>query len=355
LLAATILALHPDPSSNVLLPLMHKNLAQISRTWIAGQLIKEHFDTEAVQNCIQATPVHRPLSTNAPSAPVDLIQWKPVVAQHIQSTNLSRPGKTPSIAQPIEHITRGNSLNPLAPIFLPSQNRDTMQKSTSSLPHSRINNRHLSETKHVTNSAASMQKYVAPALRVKTLLPGQTVLSKFFRSATTSKSTNVPPSLSLPETQNTCNRDQGQSMSQAPTTIPQSTMAVQAPTQRTLFDFQFFQPYATISDSDPNTWGHTPESIDTSTTFRLLFQNPNGIKPTVTDPDFLFSLHLCQEIGVSAICLAETNLNWNHSQHHISLRRCLFRTWKSAKFQTLVPEERFLGNFQPGGYCYYCH
>ncbi|MFN9979345.1 MAG: hypothetical protein ACK53Y_05505, partial [bacterium] len=100
---------------------------------------------------MQATTVHRPLSTNASSEPADLIQWKPEIARHIQSTNLSRLGKPPSAAQPREHVKRRNLLNPLAPIFLPSQNRDTMQKSTSSLPHSRINNRHLSETKHITN------------------------------------------------------------------------------------------------------------------------------------------------------------------------------------------------------------
>jgi hypothetical protein len=120
-------------------------------------------------------------------------------------------------------------------------------------------------------------------------------------------------------------------------------------TQRTLFDFDYFKPFAAISDSDPNTWGHTLESIDTASTFRILLQNPNGIKPSVTEPEFLFSLHLCNEIGAGAICLAETNLNWNHSQHHVSLRRCLFRNWKAAKFETSVPEERFLGNYQPGG------
>ncbi len=89
--------------------------------------------------------------------------------------------------------------------------------------------------------------------------------------------------------------------------------------QQSIFDFHYFKPQASISPSDPDTWGHVPESIDTTATFRLLFQNLNGIRPTVTEPDFMFSLHLCHEIGAGAICLAETNLNWHHTQHHASL------------------------------------
>jgi hypothetical protein len=80
-----------------------------------------------------------------------------------------------------------------------------------------------------------------------------------------------------------------------------------------------------------------------------VLQNPNGIKPSVTEPDFMFRLHLCPEVGVGAICLAETNLNWHYYQHSAALRRCLHRNWSSSKFQTSVPDEQFLGNYQPGG------
>jgi len=119
--------------------------------------------------------------------------------------------------------------------------------------------------------------------------------------------------------------------------------------QRTLYDFQYFKPKATVSPHDPDIFGHIPESIDTATTFRLLLQNPNSIRPTVTDPDFMFSLHLCNEIGAGAICIAETNLNWHHTQHLASLRRCLHRNWSASKYQVSIPEEVFIGNYQPGG------
>jgi hypothetical protein len=119
--------------------------------------------------------------------------------------------------------------------------------------------------------------------------------------------------------------------------------------QTTLFDFKFFKPHATISSDDPDVFGHVPQQIDSARTFRIILQNPNGIKPSVTEPDFMFSLHLCHEVGAGAICLAETNINWHHYQHSAALRRCLHRNWSSSRFQTSVPEEIFLGNYQPGG------
>jgi len=119
--------------------------------------------------------------------------------------------------------------------------------------------------------------------------------------------------------------------------------------QRTLYDFEFFKPHALISESDPDIWGHASESINSTSTLRIILQNPNGIRPSVTNTDFMFSLHLCSEIGAEAICLAETNLNWHHSQHHASLRRCLHKNWSASKYQTSVLKENFLGDYQPGG------
>jgi hypothetical protein len=75
---------------------------------------------------------------------------------------------------------------------------------------------------------------------------------------------------------------------------------------KTLYDFAYFKPQSSITEADPEVWGHIPEQIDTTRTFRILLQNPNGIRPSVTEPEFLFSLHICHEIGAGAICLAET-------------------------------------------------
>ncbi|MFN9959175.1 MAG: hypothetical protein ACK55I_39285, partial [bacterium] len=54
--------------------------------------------------------------------------------------------------------------------------------------------------------------------------------------------------------------------------------------QKTLFDFSYFKPYASISPQDPDIFGHLPQEIDTSRTLRIVLQNPNGIRPSVTEP-----------------------------------------------------------------------
>jgi hypothetical protein len=76
-----------------------------------------------------------------------------------------------------------------------------------------------------------------------------------------------------------------------------------------------------------DTWGHVPEAIDTSTTLRVLLQNPNGIRRSVTGKNFLFGLHLCREIGVGVISLVETNVNWHQTQHTCAMQRCLQKTF----------------------------
>ncbi len=342
LLAATVLSLHPNPSPDILLPVMHHNLAQILRTWLGVQIVQDEFDSATITSLL-ALDRHDPLlSTNQTSDPADLIAWP---------SSISTPPNASSIRGPFLN----SNLNPLAPVFLPRQVANPTISKRQQLVRSRLANstRTYNETnKNITNKLMAVpNKMLKPTKRTQIVLPGQTVLSKYFqKTSRLLKSKVIPPSTSVPFTQST-SRPQVSTQTQQSykSPIPQQQTQTSVTTQRTLFDFHYFKPYAAVSDSDPDTWGHTPESIDTSSTFRILLQNPNGIKPSVTEPEFLFSLHLCHEIGIGAICLAETNLNWNNSQHHISLRRCLYRNWKATKFQTSVPEERFLGNYQPGG------
>jgi hypothetical protein len=42
-MALVIMSLHPNPSSNILLPFMHPNLAQICRWWFASTIINDTF------------------------------------------------------------------------------------------------------------------------------------------------------------------------------------------------------------------------------------------------------------------------------------------------------------------------
>jgi len=75
LVAATIMALHPNPSNYILLPSMHNNLAQISRTWVAISLLKNNRHQPAIQLLCAPSRMTFPRVTRVPSAPLHLIPW----------------------------------------------------------------------------------------------------------------------------------------------------------------------------------------------------------------------------------------------------------------------------------------
>jgi len=340
------------------MPLMHKNLAQIARTWIGGQLLQPEFDEAAILPFLGTSHPFHLTCTDATSSPADLIQWLPI--NHLpRSTTLQTSSSTTEKFTKIDNQQRCNpqqtvvsvvnnksTLNPLAPIFFPraSTSLQSIGRSTAPIVHK------VQEQKK--RSAATSTLKQGPSKRTSFLLPGQSLLSKYL-SKKTAPFTD-PQSLSIITTGGDEN-SRCEDLTSTPTQqLINSEVGRVEPSkpvnsQKTLFDFSYFKPYASISPQDPDIFGHLPQEIDTSRTLRIVLQNPNGIRPSVTEPDFMFSLHLCHQIGVSAICLAETNLNWNHSQHSTALRRCLHRNWSSSKFQFSIPEEKFIGNYQPGG------
>ncbi len=211
-------------------------------------------------------------------------------------------------------------------------------------------------------------KIPQPAKREAQLLPGQTLMHQYLKVIPTpaeycrkepigvnrssqNQSSNITldaqttEAISLPKTQ----EEETRISSQPSNILQASSQPTKTKLQRTLYDFHFFKPQASITSSDPDIWGHVPETIDTSSIFRVILQNPNGIKPSVTDHNFMFSLHLCNEIGAGAVCLAETNLNWHHKQHYAALSRCMHRNWPASKHQASIPAEAFFGDYQPGG------
>jgi hypothetical protein len=323
LLAATILALHPNPSNTILLPAMHPNLAQILRTWLSCQIINQTIDRTALNELIHTSHATSDQRT-ASSMQSYLFPWATsITPQVIVGSDLRKPTK----------------LSALAPIFVPKKVSTTIVPTVPLLP----------EAERPSRKAA----YI-PAKRKHTVLPGQQLLTTFLRKPAPipkapSEDDQLIPSLSLPTSHLSQSSNTTTSKEQPQISIPIRALPQSVTTQRTLYDFAYFKPQSSITDVDPEVWGHIPEQIDTSTTFRILLQNPNGIRPSVTEPEFLFSLHISHEIGVGALCLTETNLNWHHSQHNFALRRCLHRNWQSSKFQTSIPEEKFLSNYQPGG------
>ena len=119
-------------------------------------------------------------------------------------------------------------------------------------------------------------------------------------------------------------------------------------TQPTLYDFNFLKPHGKPSTEDPDVWGHIMPSIDPAQTLRILLQNPNGIQPHISYSDFLFGLHMSETLGIGAICMPETNLNWQPSQIS-STRKCFARTWQHYSIQYSHSDEEFHSTYKPGG------
>jgi hypothetical protein len=61
----------------MLLPFMHSNIAQISRTWVAKIITSNLFDPAPFQPLIQSVPSHLTPSLRQPSSPNVLIVWNP--------------------------------------------------------------------------------------------------------------------------------------------------------------------------------------------------------------------------------------------------------------------------------------
>ena len=117
--------------------------------------------------------------------------------------------------------------------------------------------------------------------------------------------------------------------------------------QTTLFTTQT-NPVATHHTVD-STWGHKMESIDEPRTFRVIFQNPRGLKLTTDLLGTQFCFSMGQTNGIAALCLAETNVNWSLRSTDAKLKEILCKTWKHTSTITSHMKEENLEECQPGG------
>jgi hypothetical protein len=124
--------------------------------------------------------------------------------------------------------------------------------------------------------------------------------------------------------------------------------SVPLPKQRTLHSFLSISspPYSLSNELD--TWGHVMEDIDTSKIFRIILQNPNGLQPGRTDCEFQYSLARCHSLGIGAISLVETKLNWTN-QVSFHATRWFHKIWQFSSFAQSQVEENFSSGHQPGG------
>jgi hypothetical protein len=91
------------------------------------------------------------------------------------------------------------------------------------------------------------------------------------------------------------------------------------------------------------------DSIDTSSVFCILLQNPNGIEPSYKDTDFQYRLASCSSNGIGAPSLVETKLTWNQPTSVLCTKRIFNQTWQHSFLQQSQGTETHSSSYQPGG------
>jgi len=246
LFALAAMAMHPNPTPEILLPFMHPNLAQILRTWVAtslllGQVPIPTWDTHA-------TLVH----PGHMSCPTYLFPWN----HSIQPTGGNK--------------TKQSSKRKTGP---------TSPATTSSQPH---------HTPEILPTAPILQG----PIKTSTSVAGRIQL-------TIHDAFKLPPPPDSPE-------------------------------------------YDAV-------WGHFPESIDDSSTLRILFTNPKGIKLSSDILETEYSLGRCHSLRVGALCVAESNVNWENLRAFQKFHGLLRKVWKHSKVSKSFIKDEFISENQPGG------
>ena len=122
---------------------------------------------------------------------------------------------------------------------------------------------------------------------------------------------------------------------------------LQPPNQLSLFDTKICQPNTPLEA--PEFWGHNPDAIDEQSTFRVFFNNPSGLKISTDPTSVHYSLSLLAHLGVGAICLAETNINWGKSTAMKLVKDTFKKVWRHSTVMTSYKKEAFDSINQPGG------
>jgi hypothetical protein len=103
---------------------------------------------------------------------------------------------------------------------------------------------------------------------------------------------------------------------------------------------QCMQQYDTTPTKKNESWGASINSTP-PTTFRIYFQNVNGLQLRTTESKWKNHLEYMQEKGISISGLAETNTNWKHknikNQHNLSLQITPYRSQKIASTHLTGP------------------
>lgn len=121
------------------------------------------------------------------------------------------------------------------------------------------------------------------------------------------------------------------------------------PTQTKIFDAKPFTSLKGEYSDTEDTWGHSPDEIQHDSVFRILLQNTQSLKLFTSPVEGQYSLAITQDLGVSALCMPEMNINWGHKLAHSILQAQTRKAWQNSSYSVSYIDENFTGPHQPGG------
>jgi len=160
---------------------------------------------------------------------------------------------------------------------------------------------------------------------------------------------SVLPHLTLQKSASVIHPSQGQDHVAPPE--PKQKRVTKKGIQLTMYDALELPSPEAITDYD-EVWGHFPEVIDDRATLHLLFANPKGLKLTNDIMETEYSMGRCRSLGVGVLCLAESNLNWDHPLATGKFHGLLRKIWKHSKVSKSFTKDHFQSPNQPGGTAY---
>jgi hypothetical protein len=81
----TAMALHPQPNSEILLPYMHPNLAEISRAWVANTILSQQVHLPHMPMPTNINSHHYQQSPTQPSNPHEVLNWTFPSMEHLNT------------------------------------------------------------------------------------------------------------------------------------------------------------------------------------------------------------------------------------------------------------------------------
>jgi hypothetical protein len=287
---------------------------------------------------IKTSTLHKRISTST-TPNIQLRQQTIIQYLSPQATLYMNRANTPIPARPVEQNTQtsktlsiGPPINLLA-TSLKFESLSLLPDSTSSLHTKSYSSHH---TLNTDNSNLVYEEIPAPKSR-------QTTLKDFFQTIVHPQIIQPQPKADSPIPPIRTAPSPGKCATLRTKLLKYSSVKDRSQTKITSYTTPL--PAPDLQDS----WGHSLATIDSSTTFRVFLQNPNGLSLSTTNYSLQQDFQTCRDYGTAAICLPETNTNWDLASQQAILHQILRQTWRNFSSQTSRAPESFLSQYQPGG------